>query len=104
MKVESEDERKQPTNGLPRRLHAFHVARDRDLIRLFAARVGPIRVREVNVAARLLHDFLDVVAAFADDVAVVCKTDVHFQSRSLGFRVQFGNDFLFRPLNEVAFP
>ena len=62
-----------------------------------------VSVREVNVAARLLHDFLDVVASFADDVAVICKTDVHFQSRSLRFCVQFGDDFLFRPLNEVAF-
>ena len=45
--------------------------------------VVAVGVGEVDVAARLLHHSLDVVATFADDVRVLCVRDVHLQSHSV---------------------
>ena len=56
----------------------------------------------MNVTSCLLHDFLDVVAAFADNVTVIGETDVHLQRRPLRLGVQLRNNHLFCPLHELT--
>lgn len=46
----------------------------------FLCLVVPVRVWKMDVAPRLLHHPLDVVATFANDVRVLCVRDVHLQS------------------------
>ncbi len=46
----------------------------------FLCLVVPVGVREMDVAARLLHHPLDVVATFANNVGVLCVGHVHLQS------------------------
>lgn len=45
----------------------------------FLRLVVPVGVWKMDVAARLLHHPLDVVATFSDDVRVLCVGDVHLQ-------------------------
>lgn len=58
-----------------------------DLVALLCLVVA-IRVREMNVAARILHHLLDVVASFANDVRVLGVWNVHFQSHAIALRYQ----------------
>lgn len=58
------------------------LSRDGHLVALFRGQV-PVGVREVDVAARLLHHLLDLEASFANDVRVVGVGHVHFQSHAV---------------------
>lgn len=46
----------------------------------FLCLVVPVGVWEMDVAPRLLHHPLDVVATFANNVRVLCVGNVHLQS------------------------
>lgn len=48
------------------------------LVTLFRL-VVPVGVWEVDVAARVLHHFFNVVTALANDVGVLCVRDIHLQ-------------------------
>lgn len=52
----------------------------------FLRLVVPVGVGEVDVAARLLHHPLDVVAALADHVRVLRVGHVHFQSHPVALK------------------
>lgn len=52
----------------------------------FLRLVVPVGIGKVDVAARLLHHLFDVVAAFADDVRVLCVRDVHLQRNAVALR------------------
>lgn len=51
----------------------------RHLVALLSGGVVAVGVREVDVAGRGLHHLLDVAAAFADHMRVLCVGHVHLQ-------------------------
>lgn len=65
----------------PSRCQEIHLHAGRSLTDLvaFLRLVVPVGVWEMDVAARLLHHPLDVVATFADDVGVLRVGNVHLQ-------------------------
>lgn len=63
-------------------LDAVQLSGDGDQVALLRL-VGAVRVGKVDVAARVLHDAADRVAAAADDVRVVRVAHLHLQRHSI---------------------